>query len=289
MGEVLRAFPADDIRRESMVAIKMRGTFDPEGATKDLVERETEDRDRFLIETRVLAGLDHPGIVKLYDWGIYDGRDYYVMELVKGESLQAYLERNPRPSFPEIRTLFSQMLDVMIFAHEKGVLHRDLKPLNILREDDGKLTIIDFGLARDQNRTVAYTQQGMPLAGSFEYMDPRVALQMFAKIEATSSDQGTDQFALGGILFLMLTGEPSIVLPEDVDNQNLVKILMEIGEPRRSALALRPDLPPGLDAVVSKMLAVDVEERYGNLKEAKAAFLEAIRGLESGMTEAPLS
>lgn len=277
MGEVLRAFPQDDIRRESMVAIKMRGSFDPEGATRDMVERESEDRDRFLIETKVLAGLDHPGIVRLYDWGIHEGRDYYVMELVKGESLQAYLERHPLPPFGEVRTLFSQMLDVMIFAHEKGVLHRDLKPLNILREPDGKLTIIDFGLARDQNQTVAYTQAGMPLAGSFEYMDPRVSLQMFAKIEATSSDEGTDQFALGGILFLMLTGKPSIDLPEDLDNQNLVQVLMQIGEPRPSARSLRRDLPEELDAVVAKMLAVDGEERFANLKEAKVAFLDAIR------------
>mgnify|MGYP003376604252 CR=1 FL=1 len=282
MGEVLRAFPADDVRMDSMGAIKLRAKFDQAQATKDLSDREKDERARFAIETKVLCTLKHPGIVKVYDWGEIDGRDYYAMELVQGENLQSYLERHPRLSYREVRDLFAQALTVVGFAHDQGVLHRDLKPLNILREPNGRLKVIDFGLARDQNQTVAYTQVGMPFAGSLEYMDPRVAMQMFGKITPTPSDQGTDQFALGGILFLMLTGRPSIELPEELDAQGLLPVLTKIAEARPSPRTYRPDLPEELEKVVMTMQAVNVEDRYTSLDEAKEVFVQAIaRHVES--------
>ena len=276
MGEVLKAFPKGDIRREKMVAIKLRTGLEIENASPELLERDAEDRRRFQTETKVLATLNHHGIVKIYDWGIHEGKDYYVMDLVEGENLQSYLDRHPRPSLKEVKALFVQLLDVMIFAHEKGVLHRDLKPLNILRDRKGHLTVIDFGLARDQNQTVAFTQHGMPFIGSLEYMDPRVSLQMFQKITATPSDQGTDQFALGSILFLMLTGKMAIELPEQLGPQGLMPVLLAISEPRRSSLELKPNLPDSLHKVVATMLEVEVEKRYPDLRVAKEAFLRAI-------------
>lgn len=276
MGEVLKAFPKNDVRRDSMVAIKLRAKFDNAQASKELTERENDERARFRIETKVLCNLNHPGIVKVHDFGEIDGQDYYAMELVAGENLQSYLDRNPRPAYREVRDLFSQMLSIVAFAHEKGVLHRDLKPLNILREPTGRLKVIDFGLARDQNQTVAYTQVGMPFAGSLEYMDPRVSLQMFGKIAPVSSDQGTDQFALGGILFLMLTGQPSIELPQDLDPAGLIPVLTRISEPRPTPRTYRPDLPEPLERVVMKMQAVRVEDRYGSVQEALDDFTAAI-------------
>lgn len=276
MGEVLKAFPKDNISRDSLVAIKLRSKFDGATASKELVEKENDERARFRIETKVLSNLNHPGIVKVYDFGEFEGQDYYAMEMVQGENLQSYLDRNPRPSFKEVRDLFSQMLSIVAFAHEKGVLHRDLKPLNILREPSGRLKVIDFGLARDQNQTVAYTQVGMPFAGSLEYMDPRVSLQMFGKAAPVPSDQGTDQFALGGILFLMLTGRPSIDLPSDLDPSGLIPVLMKISEPRPSPRTLRPDLPEELERVVMTMQAVRVEDRYASLEEALADFTGAV-------------
>jgi tRNA A-37 threonylcarbamoyl transferase component Bud32 len=276
MGEVLKAFPRDSLALDSLVAIKMRAKFDEKRATQELKEREKEERARFAIETRVLCNLNHPGIVKVYDWGEIDGQDYYAMELVDGENLQSYLESHPRLSYAEVRDLFSQMLTVVGYAHRMGVLHRDLKPLNIIREPNGRLKVIDFGLARDQNRTVAYTQVGMPFAGSLEYMDPRVPQQMFSRTPPTPSDQGTDQFALGGILFLMLTGHPSIDLPDELDAQGLLPVLARIAEPRPSPRVFRPDLPEELEQVVMTMQAVKVEDRYSSLEEALEAFSAAI-------------
>lgn len=276
MGEVLKAFPKDDIRREKMVAIKLRTGLDVKDPTPDLLERDAEDQRRFRTETKVLVNLDHHGIVKIYDWGVQDGRDYYVMDIVDGESLQSYLDRHPKPPLDEVRSIFVQLLEAIIFVHEKGVLHRDLKPLNVLRDKQGHLTVIDFGLARDQNQTVAFTQMGMPFVGSLEYMDPRVSLQMFQKITPTPSDQGTDQFALGSILFLLLTGKPAIELPEELGPQGLVPVLMQLSEPRRSPREFRPDLPDPLHKVVETMLELEVGKRYPDLKEARAAFLRAI-------------
>lgn len=273
MGEVLRAFPQDDIRRESMVALKMRTGIDTSGATQELLEHDAQDRARFQIETKVLCGLDHPGIVKIHDWGELDNKDYFVMDLVRGENLETYLKRTPRPPYREVFDMFGQLLDVMIFAHQKRVLHRDLKPLNILRRSDGRMVVIDFGLARDQSRTVALTQMGMPLAGTFEYMDPRACLQAMAQLEPTPSDEATDQFSLGAILFLMLTGKPSLELAPDAD---LLTILTKVSEPRPSPLLYRDDLPEAVVAVVNTMLAVEVDRRYATLAEAKKAFTEAI-------------
>ena len=276
MGEVLRAFPKDDIRKEKMVAIKLRTGLDVKDPTPELLERDAEDLRRFRTETKVLVNLDHHGIVKIYDWGTHEGRDYYVMDIVDGESLQSYLDRTPKPPLDEVRSLFVQLLEAMNFAHEKGVLHRDLKPLNVLRDKQGHLTVIDFGLARDQNQTVAFTQMGMPFVGSLEYMDPRVSLQMFAKITPTPSDQGTDQFALGSILFLLLTGQPAIELPAELGPQGIVPVLMQISEPRRSSREFRPELPDELHKVVETMLEVEVEKRYPDLKSARDAFVRAI-------------
>lgn len=284
MGEVLKAFPQDDIRQESMVALKMRTGVDLAGATRELIEHDDQDRARFQVETKVLCGLDHPGVVKVHDWGVLDGKDYFVMDLVPGESLEAYLQRNPRPSYAEVEDIFGQLLDVIIFAHQKKILHRDLKPLNVLRRNDGRVVVIDFGLARDQSRTVALTQFGMPLAGTFEYMDPRASLQAMAKQPPTPSDPATDQFSLGAILYLMLTGKPSLELAPDAD---LLTILTGVSEARPSPRALRPELPEELERVVMRMLEVDAAQRYPSLEQAKAAFHDAIgplvRGVRAGV------
>ncbi len=280
MGEVLKAFPQDDIRKESMVALKMRTGVDLAGATRELIEHDDQDRARFQIETKVLCGLDHPGVVKVHDWGVMDGKDYFVMDLVPGESLEAFLQRNPLPSYAEVEDIFGQLLDVIIFAHQKKILHRDLKPLNVLRRNDGRVVVIDFGLARDQSRTVALTQFGMPLAGTFEYMDPRASLQAMAKQPPTPSDPATDQFSLGAILFLMLTGKPSLELAPDAD---LLTILTGVSEGRPSPRTLRPDLPEELERVVMRMLEVDAAERYPSLDEAREAFRDAISPLVRGV------
>lgn len=281
MGEVLKGFPIDDVRLEKLVAIKLRAGIDTSQATSEMLEREAEDRQRFRTEVRVLGSLDHPGIVKIHDWGEIDGKDYFVMDLVQGESLQSYLDRSPRLSYREVQDLFLQLLEIVDFAHKKGVLHRDLKPLNVLRNEKGRLVVIDFGLARDQNQSVAFTQQGMPMVGSLDYMDPRVALQMFQRIPPTPSDEGTDQFALGSILFLLLTGKPALELPKEMDNHTLLPVLMKIGEPRPSPRTVRPDLPEPLDQVVSRMLAVEASERFASLEQARDALLEAMRPLVS--------
>jgi hypothetical protein len=288
MGEVLKAFPQDDVRSESMVAIKMRTGLDLSQASVELLEHDAHDRARFQTETKVLCGMDHPGIVKVHDWGELDGKDYFVMDLVQGENLELYLQRCPRPSYSEVRSIFCQLLDVIIFAHDKRVLHRDLKPLNILRRHDGRIVVIDFGLARDQSRTVALTQFGMPLAGTFEYMDPRASLQALARLEPTPSDPATDQFSLGAILFLMLTGRPALQLTPEAD---LLTILSQISEPRPSPREFREDIPQALEEVVTTMLEVDVSRRFPSLRQAKQAFEEAIAPLvdQEGRAGTPLS
>jgi len=249
MGEVYRA---RDTRLGRTVAIKVLRS----GADPQLLQR----LDR---EARAASALNHPNIVHIYDVGAaadVPGAHYVVMEHVEGETLRRRLRPGPLP-LPEILDLGTQLADGLSKAHRAGIVHRDLKPENVMVTPDGLLKILDFGLAKlvvaplgdlvDTRETLSRqgTQAGM-LLGTLEYMSPEQA-------SGRTVDHRTDQFSLGLILYEMATGRGAF--RRDTPAQVLAAVIEREPEPLSR---LRGDVPPALEALVSRCLQKDPERRF---------------------------
>jgi eukaryotic-like serine/threonine-protein kinase len=236
-------------------------------------------RGRFVLEAEINGGLEHPGIVPVYSLGTYDdGRPFYAMRFVEGDSLkeaiESYHREHPRPdpSAVEFRRLLGRFIDVceaIAFAHSKGVLHRDLKPHNVMLGRYGETLLIDWGLAKATGRRepagakaaveatlVPPSGSGhaptLGVLGSPPYMSPEQAAG------ATESfSPATDVYGLGAILFALLTGKPP------VEGETTEEVLERV---RRGAIRsprwLNPNIPRALEAVCLKALASDPRGRY---------------------------
>jgi len=187
-GGMAQVYLARDIRLGREVAVKV--------LDQRLAER-PGFRERFEREARVAASLDHPNIVQLYDFGDSERQLYLVMPYVSGGSLQDMLRRAPFAG-GEVATFGSQMADALDYAHQRGVIHRDVKPANMLVHADGRLLLSDFGLAKILSSAQPQAApRRHPDAGTPEYMAPE-------QIEGRS-DERTDIYALGVVLYLLLT------------------------------------------------------------------------------------
>ena len=204
-------------------------------------------RGRFLRECRAAASINHPGIATVYEAGESDGELYLASELIRGESLQTRLSRG-RMAPLEVAELGIQLGEALSAAHAQGVVHRDIKPANLMIQADGRLKILDFGLARllgpeaPGNETATRTRAGM-VVGTPAYMSPE---------QATGSpvDPRTDVFSAGSVLYAATSGrEPFLTssVPE-----TLRRILSEEPQPLES---LDPSIPLGLSRVIRKALA----------------------------------
>ncbi len=208
-------------------------------------------RGRFRREAEAAADLDHSNIVRVLDHGSEDDHHYLVMELVEGPSLRAWLDERGRPlPLEDAIALIGALADAVAYAHSRGVVHRDLKPSNILlrggRSEAPVLT--DFGVARMLDATVA-TASGATL-GTPAYMAPELG-------QGLPGDERSDIYALGVILFELVTGR----LPFAADSPYAL-ILRHIHTPPPAPRSLRPDLPPGLEAVLLRALQKDPAARY---------------------------
>jgi predicted Ser/Thr protein kinase len=262
MGIVYRA---RDTRLGRTVALKVLRSDDPE-----LLKR----LDR---EARAASALNHPNIVHIYDVGVAAGQageHYVVMEYVEGETLRPRLSRGPL-SIPEILELGAQLTDGLARAHRAGIVHRDLKPENLMITSEGRLKILDFGLAKvlpaplgDLDARETLTRHGTQvgtLLGTLEYMSPEQA-------SGRPVDSRTDQFAVGAILAEMATGKA--VFHRDTPAQVLAAVIERDPEPLRR---LRPEAPPALEAVVSRCLQKDPAGRFATTDDL-AAELAALAG-----------
>ena len=233
MGEVYRA---RDTRLERDVAIKIL----PAPLAQD-----TDRRARFEREARAVAALSHPNILAIHDVGLHEGTTYAVTELLEGETLRQRLEGGAMPPRKAVE-IGVQIANGLAAAHEKGIVHRDLKPENVFVTRDGRVKILDFGLATElgtalpDSPTIAGgTEPGMIL-GTVGYMSPE-------QVRGTQVDPRTDIFALGAVLFEMLTGRRAF--RRDTAAETMTAILKddvpELSTQRqlRSAGA-RPDRPP---------------------------------------------
>ncbi len=253
-GGMAQVYLARDVRLGRDVAVKV--------LDRRLADR-SGFRERFLREARVAAALDHPNIVQLFDFGEENGVLYLVMPYVSGGSLQDQLSRAPL-SMSEVVTYGSQLTDALAYAHKRHLVHRDVKPANILIHSDGRLMLSDFGLAKilDSGAQPA-AARNHPDAGTPEYMAPE---QIEGRTEARS-----DLYGLGVVLYLFMTGR----LPFTGSSSNAVMEahLYRLPEsPRR----LNPEVTPALEMVILQALAKRPEDRFTTASEMGAALMAAL-------------
>jgi serine/threonine-protein kinase len=255
-GGMAIVYRATDLRLRREVAIKV---LPPELAFR------TDVRRRFLREAETAAQLSHPDIVPIYSVDERGGLVYFVMALVDGENLSTRLARG-RPEVEETRRILSDVADALAYAHSHGVIHRDIKPDNIIvRREDGRALVTDFGIARAVESDSHLTATGVAV-GTPAYMSPEQALG------EREVDGRSDIYSLGIVAYQMLAG----ALPFTAANTPAM-MMKHVSEMPRPLLQARPDLPPGLAAAVERALAKRPEDRW----QDAAAFREALASDEA--------
>jgi len=251
MGVVYRA---EHLHLSRTVALKVLA---PE------LSRDADFRGRFLRESRMAAALDHPSVVTVYDAGEVDGSLYLAMRLVPGEDLAAVLRRKGTLGFDEALALLGQVGDALDAAHVAGLVHRDVKPGNILVEGN-RAFLTDFGLTKPtQADMTAMTATGVFL-GTPDYAAPE-------QISGSRLDGRADVYALGGVLHECLTG--SRPFPR---NAQVAVLYAQLHEPPPRPSELRPELPPALDGVIGCALAKAPSQRYATCAELLGAARSAL-------------
>lgn len=211
------------------------------------------EQKRFLREARLMADLSHPGIVPVHDMGIVDGVPYYTMDLVEGKPLDRFV-REKGLALPALVRLFAEVCEAVHYAHMKGVIHRDLKPGNILVTAAGRPVILDFGIAcltRADPAGGFLTVSGV-IMGTPSYMAPEQAQGRVKEIDTRS-----DTYALGVILYELVTGRVPF---SGGETYALLKEIIEKDPPRPSAYA--PRIPADLESVILKAIAKEKDRRY---------------------------
>jgi serine/threonine protein kinase/tetratricopeptide (TPR) repeat protein len=276
MGVVYRA---EDTKLRRDVALK----FLPKESSRD-----PDARERFVREARAASALDHPNICTIHEIDeTPDGQLYIVMAHYDGETLKKKINRGPLPIDEALR-ICGEVAEGLHRAHEAGIIHRDIKPANVMVTSDGVAKIVDFGLAK-----LMYGKQDLETEASTHGLDTSpgtvigtVAYMAPEQVRGESVDRRSDVFALGCLLYEMLTGERAF--KEDTTAETLAAVLRE--EPPSLSDA-RPDLPAELIAVTAKALAKDVDRRYQSAR-AFLSDLEVIQGQTDegeALTEAPPS
>jgi len=240
-------YKATDTALERTVAVK---------TVNMALERDGAERyeARFYQEARAAGSLNHPNIVTVYDVGKEGNVAYMAMEFIEGQELRALLAEGRALPVSQAVSIAAQVAEGLAYAHQHGVVHRDVKPANIMVLADGPVKITDFGIARMRASTDELTQTGMML-GSPKYMSPE---QVIGK----RADHRSDIFSLGVILYETLTGAAPFT------GENVTALMYQIvnfAPPAPSAV--NPAVPELLNFIVAKMLAKPLEERYQSAQE----------------------
>jgi len=236
-------------------------------ALKILHEQFTRDDayvERFRREARAVAQLAHPNIVTVIDRGEQDGRQFIVFEYVDGMNLKELLDQEGPLDPREAIELALQVARGLSFAHENGLVHRDVKPQNVLIDADGRAKVTDFGIAH------ALDVDGMTITGtimgSSNYIAPEQA-------RGEPVDEQSDIYSLGCVLYELLTGE----VPFDGDN--FVAVAMRhVNDPVPTVGEVRPDVPPHLDWAIRCAMAKDNDDRFASMSEFAAELEESHDG-----------
>jgi eukaryotic-like serine/threonine-protein kinase len=254
-GGMADVYLAEDQELGRRVAIKILN--DRHAADDSFIER-------FRREAKNAAGLSHPNIVSIYDRGEAEGTYYIAMEYLDGRSLKELIVgRGPAP----IKTAIDyarQILAAVGFAHKHGIVHRDIKPHNVLVGPEGRLKVTDFGIARSGASQM--TEVGS-IIGTAQYLSPEQA-------RGAPVDQTSDLYSVGVVLYEMLTGQ--VPFTGDTPLEIAMKHLSEVPVPPSE---LRPEVPHDLDSVVLRALAKDPHERYQSAEEMDADLARVAEGL----------
>ncbi len=240
MANVYRCYDTIDDRE---VAIKI---------LKDEYLNNLEFIRRFKNESKAIAVLSHPNIVKVFDVSFGDMIQYIVMEYIDGITLKEYIQQQGVLTWKETVHLISQVLQALSHAHSKGVVHRDIKPQNMMLLSDGTIKVTDFGIARFSNNTRTMTEQAI---GSVHYIAPEQA-------KGDITDGRTDIYSLGVMMYEMLTGK----LPYDGDNAVSVA-LMHLQLTPDSPCELNSDIPEGLEEITLKAMQKQPSDRYQSAQD----------------------
>jgi tRNA A-37 threonylcarbamoyl transferase component Bud32 len=231
--------------------------LDRKVALKVLHQQYSEDEEyieRFRREARAVAALSHPNIVTVIDRGEHDGRQFIVFEYIDGENLKALIQRRGPAPVTTALELAMQIARGLSFAHQQGLVHRDVKPQNILLNGDGQAKVTDFGIARSLDVQHGMTQTGTVL-GTSDYIAPEQA-------QGQRVDEHTDVYSLGVVLYEMLTNE--VPFP----GENFVAVAMRhINEEPPSIRDKRPDVSPRLEAAVQRAMAKRPEDRFQTMAD----------------------
>ena len=227
---------------------------------------------RFQREAEVIASLSHPHIVKIFDYGQHEGVPYMVMELLTGGNLADLISGGPMTA-AVVGHVLDQIAPALSYAHQRGVIHRDLKPKNVLMDMDGNLFLADFGIARLMT-DVLNTQTGTTL-GTPAYMPPE-------QWRGATLDQRADVYALGVILFEMLAGQRPYL-----SETPFTMMHMHLFNVPPSLRGFRSDIPARIDQVIDRALAKAPEARYGSATALAAAYRDVVTGNEPPIRRGP--
>src|SRR5436190_16334068 len=233
-------------------------------ALKMLHRRFAQDQEfveRFRREASAAAGLSHPNVVGVYDRGEYDGTYYIAMEFLRGRTLKELILQEAPLDQVRALDITVQILRAAGFGHRRGVIHRDFKPQNVIIDDEDRVKVTDFGIARAGASEITETGSIM---GTAQYLSPEQA-------QGTAAEEASDLYSIGVMLYELLTGR----LPFDGDSAVAVA-LRHLTEPPPPLHQLRPDIHPALEAVVMQALSKEPRERFQD-GDAFIAALEHVR------------
>jgi len=230
---------------------------------------EEEQKQRFLREARSAGAMQHPNIVTIYEMGMEGDTPYIAMEYVEGQDLTALIKKGKPESLEEKLTIMAQLCDALYFAHQKEIIHRDIKPGNIRILPDGTVKIMDFGIAKKQDSD--FTRTGL-VVGTLSYMSPE-------QVQGKPLDPRSDQFSAGVVFYQMLTGK------KPFGGENLTNVIYQIISFNVNTLEL-PGTPTVLKKIVQKMMNPDPEKRFRTCGEVATLLRQELQYLQ-GEGEAP--
>ncbi|MGN0997922.1 MAG: Stk1 family PASTA domain-containing Ser/Thr kinase [Faecousia sp.] len=225
-------------RLNRMVAIKI---------LKDEYSQDDEFRRRFHAESQAVAMLSHPNIVSIYDVSTSDDADYIVMELIDGISLKQYMEKKGILNWKETLHFAIQIAKALEHAHSRGIIHRDIKPHNVMVLKNGSVKVADFGIARVMSKSNTLTKEAL---GSVHYISPEQA-------KGGRVDNRSDLYSLGVVMYEMMTGRP----PYDGESPVAIAIQHINGKPQMPSM-LNPNIPGGLEQIIMRAMAQSPADRY---------------------------
>lgn len=246
MGGMAVVYKATDKMLNRFVAVKI--------LREEFKENEEFIR-RFKVESQAAASLSHQNIVQIYDVGEEDGLHYIVMELLEGETLKSYMNsKGGKLSRREATNFSMQICRALEHAHSKHVVHRDIKPQNIVLTESGKIKVADFGIARAANNTTT-VNSGNYAVGSAHYLSPEQARGGY-------TDHRSDIYSLGVVMYEMFTGK----LPFDAE-ESISVVMQHIHDEPALPSDINPDIAPGIEAIIMRAMRKEQRLRYASATE----------------------